>query len=76
MGASPLTWPHESCFFILTGEDWPGFDVPPTSSDSLWDSAYNPLETGTPWSLNTVDTSVPTTVSSAKIINSNSQEIV
>lgn len=43
-----------------TGEDWPGFDVPPTSSDSLWDSAYNPLETGTPWSLSTVDTSATT----------------
>ncbi|XP_041357021.1 transmembrane protein 131-like isoform X2 [Gigantopelta aegis] len=29
---------------ILTkGEDWPGFDVPPVRSDSLWDSDYNPL---------------------------------
>ncbi|XP_071088410.1 transmembrane protein 131-like isoform X1 [Haliotis cracherodii] len=33
------------------GEDWPGFDVPPVRSDSLWDSEYNPLENA--WSVAT-----------------------
>ena len=37
--------------------------MPPTSSDSLWDSEYNPMDPGTAWSLSNVDTSVSTTVS-------------
>ena len=24
-------------------EEWPGFDVPPVASESLWDTEYNPL---------------------------------
>ena len=30
-------------FYILSGEDWPGFDVPAVRSESLWDSEYNPV---------------------------------
>ncbi|XP_061164811.1 transmembrane protein 131-like isoform X1 [Saccostrea echinata] len=28
---------------IMQGEEWPGFDVPPVGSESLWDNEYNPL---------------------------------
>lgn len=29
------------CLFV--GEEWPGFDVPPVGSESLWDNEYNPM---------------------------------
>ncbi|KAJ8297398.1 hypothetical protein KUTeg_023929 [Tegillarca granosa] len=35
---------------MMNGEDWPGFDVPPVRSDSLWDSEYNPLDPVNKWS--------------------------
>ncbi|XP_048778429.1 transmembrane protein 131-like isoform X3 [Ostrea edulis] len=28
---------------VMQGEEWPGFDVPPVGSESLWDNEYNPL---------------------------------
>lgn len=28
---------------FLFVEEWPGFDVPPVGSESLWDTEYNPL---------------------------------
>ncbi|KAL3880717.1 hypothetical protein ACJMK2_032935, partial [Sinanodonta woodiana] len=34
---------------ILKGEDWPGFDVPPMRSESLWDSEYNPMNVNNVW---------------------------
>lgn len=33
-----------NCFdLFLFVEEWPGFDVPPVGSESLWDTEYNPL---------------------------------
>lgn len=34
-------WSQTCCLFV--GEEWPGFDVPPVGSESLWDNEYNPM---------------------------------
>ncbi|KAL4230243.1 hypothetical protein ACF0H5_010629 [Mactra antiquata] len=36
---------------VLKGEDWPGFNVPLTRNESLWDNEYNPLDPNNAWSI-------------------------
>ena len=34
-----------------SGDDWPGFGVPLTRNESLWDSEYNPLDPNNTWAV-------------------------
>ncbi|XP_053399004.1 transmembrane protein 131-like isoform X2 [Mercenaria mercenaria] len=36
---------------LLKGDDWPGFGVPLTRNESLWDSEYNPLDPNNTWAV-------------------------
>ncbi|XP_060574251.1 transmembrane protein 131-like isoform X2 [Ruditapes philippinarum] len=36
---------------LKTGDDWPGFGVPLTRNESLWDSEYNPLDPNNTWAM-------------------------
>lgn len=35
---------YEILYNVWIAEDWPGFDIPPVRSESLWDPQYNPRD--------------------------------